>query len=152
MATTKFNSFHVIGISVRTRNEDQHITKDIHNLWNTFINEGTIHKIPNKLDETIYGIYTEYENGASGYYTAIVGCKVSNLDSIPEGMISTTIKDGSYSKFTAKGDVTKDAIPNAWAKIWRSELNRTYLTDFEVYDQRAVDPVNAEVDIFIGVN
>ncbi len=151
MTTTKLNDFHVIGISVRTRNEDQHITKDIQKLWNTFMEQGVSDKIPNKSNETLYGIYTDYENGASGYYKAIVGCKVDSLESIPEGMVGTTIKNGSYSKFVAKGDVTQEAIPDAWAKIWRSDLNRTYATDFEVYDDRAIDPKNAEVDIFVGV-
>ncbi|GAA4277661.1 GyrI-like domain-containing protein [Aquimarina mytili] len=151
MTTTKCNTFHVIGLSVRTRNEDQHITNDIQKLWNTFMERGISNKIPNKIDETLYGIYTDYENGASGYYNAIVGCKVDNLENIPEGMVGTTIKNGNYSKFVAKGDVTKEAIPDVWAKIWRSDLNRTYATDFEVYDDRAVDPTNAEVDIFVGV-
>ncbi|MEW7292535.1 GyrI-like domain-containing protein [Aquimarina sp. 2304DJ70-9] len=151
MITTKLNQFHVIGLSVRTRNKDQHITKDIQNLWNTFIKQNTILKIPNRLDDTLFGIYTDYENGASGYYTTIVGCKVSSLDTIPEGMVGITIKDGDYSRFTAKGDVTKDAIPDAWGKIWNANLNRVFATDFEVYDDRAQDPTNAEVDIFIGI-
>ncbi len=151
MTTTKLNDFHVIGLSVRTRNKDQHITNDIHNLWDTFMKEQIVQKIPNKSDETMYGIYTDYENGPDGDYTAIVGCKVNNLTNIPEGMIGITIKNGNYSKFTAKGDVTKDAIPNAWADIWKTNLQRTFATDFEVYDQRAIDPTNAEVDIFVGV-
>ncbi len=151
MTITKFNEFHVIGLSVRTRNEDQHITKDIENLWNTFMKQGALHKIPNKLEDTLFGIYTDYENGATGKYTTIVGCKVSNLDTIPNGMIGITINNGNYSKFTAKGDVTKNAIPEAWEKIWHTDLNRTFSADFEVYDQRAQDLTNAEVDIFIGV-
>ncbi len=151
MTTTAINEFHVIGLSVRTRNEDQHITLDIQNLWKKFMDEDIIHKIPNKLEDSIFGIYTDYENGAAGYYKAIVGCKVSNLDNIPEGMTGTSIKNGVYSKFTAQGDVTKEAIPNTWAKIWKSDLNRTYTTDFEVYDQRAMDPTDAEVDIFVGI-
>ena len=151
MTTTSFNEFHVIGLSVRTRNEDQHITQDIQNLWKKFIDQETVHTIPNRIEDTMYGIYTDYENGPAGYYTAIVGYKVSTLDNIPEGLVGTTIKDGNYSKFIAKGDVTKDAIPNAWANIWKSDLDRKYTTDFEVYDNRAMDPTNAEVDIFVAV-
>ena len=151
MTATKFNEFHVIGLSVRTRNEDQHITNDIQNLWNTFMAKGIAHKIPNKLEDTLFGVYTDYEYGPNGDYTLTVGCKVSNLEDIPEGMTGTTIQHGNYSQFTAKGDVTKDAIPKAWDKIWKTDLNRAFVTDFEVYDHRAVDPTNAEVDIFIGV-
>jgi predicted transcriptional regulator YdeE len=36
-------------------------------------------------------------------------------------------------------------------KIWQSNLDRTYTTDFEVYDERAQNPANVVVDIFIGV-
>ncbi len=151
MTTTKFEAFHIIGLAKRTRNEDQHITLDIQKLWDTFIANETMHKIPNKLENTLFGIYTDYENAASGYYTAIVGCKVSSLVSIPEGMIGTTIKNGNYTKFIARGDISKDAIPNAWAKIWRSDLDRTYITDFEVYEESAMNTKNAEVDIYIGV-
>ncbi|WP_109299305.1 GyrI-like domain-containing protein [Aquimarina sp. AU474] len=151
MTTKKFDSFHVVGLSVRTRNEDQHVTLDIQKLWETFMAQGAMNKIPNKLEDTLFGIYTDYENGASGYYNAIVGCKVSDLNAIPRGMVGTTIKNGNYLKFTAKGDVTKTAIPEAWAKIWKSNLDRTYTTDFEVYDERAIDPTKAEVDIFVGV-
>ncbi len=152
MTTEKFESFYIIGLSVRTRNEDQHLTNDIHNLWDVFMKKETIHRIPNKLENTLYGVYTDYENRDSGYYTAIVGCKVSTLDTIPDGMIGITINNGTYSKFIAKGDVTKNAIPDTWAKIWKSNLSRTFSTDFEVYDERAINPVNAEVDIFVGVN
>ncbi|GAA4271082.1 GyrI-like domain-containing protein [Aquimarina gracilis] len=152
MTTRKLNGFHVIGLSVRTRNEDQHVTNDIQNLWNDFMNQGIAHKIPNKIEDTIFGIYTDYEDGPNGDYTLIVGCKVSSLDNVPEGMTSTTIKNGSYSKFTAKGDVTKEAIPEVWGEIWKTDLNRTFATDFEVYDHRAMDPTNAEVDIFVGID
>jgi len=47
-------------------------------------------------------------------------------------------------------------IHAAWQKIWSvpaSEMGgkRAFLTDFEVYDQRAADPQHAQVDIHIGV-
>jgi len=115
------------------------------------MNEKIVQKIPNKLEDTMYGIYTDYENGAEGDYTTIVGCKVSNLDHIPEGMMGITIKNGNYSKYTTHGDVTKDAISSIWEHIWKTNLKRTFVTDFEVYDERAIDPTNAEVDIFVGV-
>ena len=28
---------------------------------------------------------------------------------------------------------------------------RTYVADFEIYDQRAVDPANTSLDIYIGI-
>ncbi|MFT5885520.1 MAG: putative transcriptional regulator YdeE [Arcticibacterium sp.] len=37
-------------------------------------------------------------------------------------------------------------------EIWQSDLDRTYATDFEVYDERAQNPEDVEVDIFVGIN
>jgi predicted transcriptional regulator YdeE len=31
------------------------------------------------------------------------------------------------------------------------DSNRSYLSDFEVYDSRAADPSNAILDIYVGV-
>lgn len=151
MTTTSLNEFYVIGLSVRTRNKDQQMEHDIQNLWNDFMEKEVGQKIPNRLDDTLYGIYTDYENGVNGYYKAIVGCKVSSLENIPEGMTGITIKEGDYTKFMAKGDITKDAIPNAWETIWKTNLKRKFTTDFEVYDERAITQSKAEVDIFIAV-
>lgn len=152
MTTKKIEDFHVIGISVRTKNENQETTRDIAKLWNDFMSRKIMNKIPNKIEDTLYAIYTDYESDHSGEYTIVVGCKVSSLEVIPLGMVGTTVKTGDYAKFMAKGDVTKAAIPDAWEKIWKTDLNRVYASDFEVYDDRAMDPTNAEVDIFIGVN
>ena len=45
---------------------------------------------------------------------------------------------------------------DAWQQIWRMFANdiggkRAYQADFEVYNQRAVDPNNTIVDIHIGL-
>ena len=44
----------------------------------------------------------------------------------------------------------------AWQAIWamnESELNgkRRYIADFEIYDDRASDPNNTVVEIYIGI-
>ena len=49
-----------------------------------------------------------------------------------------------------------DVVINAWQQIWKMtsedfEGNRTYISDFEVYDQRANDPANTSLDIYIGI-
>ena len=42
-------------------------------------------------------------------------------------------------------------VYNEWVKIWNSDLDRTFVADFEVYGEKAQDPTNAEVEIFVGV-
>lgn len=152
MSTQHINQFHIIGISVRTTNENMQATKDIPALWDKFMKEQIAGKIPNKIDDTVYCIYTDYEKDHTKPYTTILGCKVKNLDTIPAGMIGKSIEGGDYTPFTAKGNVMQGSVFNEWTKIWNANLPRTFTSDFEVYGAKAQNFENAEVDIFIAVN
>lgn len=152
MKNMKIAAFKIIGISVRTTNENGQASTDIPALWNRFMTEGILDKIPNKINNEIYAIYTEYESDHTKPYTTILGCSVENFDEIPEGMLAKTFDSGSYTEFLAKGDLIKgNAIYNKWMEIWNTNLDRTYTADFEIYGEKAQDPSNAEVAIFIGV-
>ncbi len=143
--------FTVIGISVRTTNENGKSAKDIGELWNKFITEEILAKIPNKEDDTIYSVYTEYESDHTKPYTTILGCKVKNTGSVPDGMITKIIKGGNYVKFVSKGDLTKGSVYKTWSKIWNTDLEREYSTDFELYSEKIQNPNDAEVDIFVAI-
>ncbi len=151
MIKTKLNPFWVIGVSVRTTKKNEKFAKDIPALWDTFTADETMHKIPNKLEDTIYAIYTDYESDHTEAYTMILGCRVENLDAIPEGMTGVQVQKSTYSRFTAKGDITQGVIYDKWVNIWETDLDRTYSTDFEVYGEEAKNPKDAEVDIFIAI-
>ena len=45
----KLEQFYLIGISVRTSNENGQAMTDIPALWNKFMSENWIEKIPNKI-------------------------------------------------------------------------------------------------------
>ncbi len=151
MDIQKITAFTIIGISVRTTNKDEQAAKDIGELWKKFMSEGILDKIPNKIDTTLYSLYTEYDGDYTEPYTTLLGCKVSNLESIPEGMVGKSFDGGNYVKFIAKGDLTKGVVYQSWMKIWKTELDRAYTVDFEVYGEKAQDSENAEVPIFISV-
>ena len=151
MDKVTIKEFTVIGISVRTTNEKGQSAKDIGELWNKFISEGILEKISNRINDTIYSIYTEYESDHTKPYTTILGCKVKNTEVIPSGMMAKTFKSGNYTKFVSKGDLTKGAVYETWSKIWNSDLDRTYTADFEVYGEKAQNPTDAEVDIFVSI-
>ena len=151
MEKVSIKTFQVIGISVRTTNEKGQSSKDIGELWNKFITENILDKIPNKIDNTIYSIYTDYESDHTKPYTTILGCKVESVDTIPNGMIAKTFNRGNYTKFVSKGDLTKGAVYEEWLKIWEMDLEREYSADFEVYGEKAQNPSDAEVDIFVAV-
>lgn len=148
---TTIEKFYVIGISVRTTNEGGKAAKDIPQLWERFMSEDIESKIPAKISRDVYGIYTEYEGDYTQPYTTVLGCKVESLDNIPEGFIGLTIETANYEKYTAKGKMSDDIVYNKWTEIWQSDLDRTYIADFEIYGERSVDMDNAEVDIFISV-
>lgn len=116
-----------------------------------FINDKVLEAIPNKIDNTIYSIYTDYESDHTKPYTTILGCKVKNLDTIPVGMVGKSIKGGNYVKFSTKGDLMKDLVINKWFEIWEMDLNRLFTADFEVFGEKAQNPADAEIDILIAI-
>lgn len=152
MTTQQLEEFRVIGIAVRTTNENGKSAQDIPALWATFMGEGISKKIPNKVSDDLYCIYTDYEQDHTRPYTTILGCKVASLENIPEGMVGKTIESETYTKFVAKGNLAQGAVLDTWIKIWNSDLSRTYTADFEVYGQNSQNPENAEVAIFVAVS
>ena len=144
-------SFHVIGISIRTSNENEQASTDIPVLWNRFFAEGILAKIPNKVNSNLHCIYTDYEKDHTAPYTTILGCQVENLNEIPEGLIGKTFPEANYEVFTAKGNLMQGAVYKEWTKIWNADIPRTFVADFEVYDEKSHNPDNAEVNIFIGI-
>lgn len=151
MENVKLTPFKIIGISVRTTNENGQAAHEIASLWSKFMNEDILRHIPNKIDNTVYSLYTDYESDHTKPYTALLGCKVKSLDAIPEGMFGKTIGGGNYIKIKAKGDLTQGLIVKEWSKIWEMDLERTFTTDFEVFEEKAQDPKAAEVDFFVAI-
>ncbi len=151
MSNQTIKKFNVIGISIRTTNENGQALQDIPALWNKFMTGEIAKQIPNKIDDSVYCIYTEYEKDHTRPYTTILGCKVGNLDTIPNGMVGKTFEEATYAKRTVKGNILQGLVFNEWTKIWSSDIDRAYTADFEVYDERTQDPANAEVDIFVAI-
>ncbi len=148
----EIEQLNIIGIAIRTTNEDNQSGKDIPALWETFMKDAIIERIPNKLNASIYCIYTDYEKDHTKPYTTILGCAVKNLDNVPEGMVGKTIQPAMYSKHIAKGNVMQGSVYNEWVKIWNSDLPRTFTADYEVYGEKAQNFEDAEVELFIAVN
>ena len=95
--------FKVIGISIRTVNAEGRAVTDLGALWGRFYAEKISMRIPNKADDDIYAVYTDYDLDHEGAYTTIIGCKVRSFDGIPEGMTGKEIG----------GDYTNDLLPRA---------------------------------------
>lgn len=144
----KIKPFKIIGIAVQSTNEGGKSIKDLGDLWGRFYSEDFMSKIPNKIDETIYAIYTDYESDFTGRYTAIIGLRVNELNNIPDGMVGRTFEGGTYKKFIAEGEMPQ-AIVKQWQYIWENDkkLTRKYTADFEIYNEDS-----EVVEILIAVN
>ncbi len=151
MKKVNIEPFQLIGISVRTTNQNGQAAKEITEMWGRFMSENLLDSIPNKIDNTLYSLYTDYEGDHTQPYTAILGCRVKHLQDIPEGMVGREFDGGNYAKITARGDLTNGLIVHEWTKIWEMDLERKFTADFEAFGQKAQNPTDAEVDFFIAV-
>jgi len=151
MRTVKIEPFKIIGISIRTTNENGQASQEIADLWQRFMSENVTSKIPNKIDNSVYSLYTEYESDYTKPYTAILGCKVENLNNVPNGMVGKSFNGGTCSKSTAKGDLMQGLVVNQWSKIFEMELDRTYDADFEFFGEKAQNLADAKVEFYVGI-
>ncbi len=151
MKTVTQEEITIVGIEIRTTNENGKAAQDIPALWQRFMQENIKAQIPNRLGDTLYALYTDYESDYNKPYTTIIGCSVSSLDAIPEHLTVKIIPRSTYVKFEAKGNLIQNAVIDTWMQIWQSDLKRAYTTDLEVYDERALDLTNGVADILIAV-
>ena len=155
--TVQLDGFEVIGIAARTNN-----TKEagpdgaIPKLWQRVMQEHVIDHVPEKTGPTLYAVYTDYASDANGDYTLVLGAKVRPATNAPAGMIAKAVPAGRYAVFTSERGPVAKVVVETWMRIWayyQSPANgqRAYRADFELYDERAADPSNAQVDIYIGL-
>ena len=149
--------FTVMGIAARTSNVKE-ITADglIGKQWSRFFQDGIMARIPNKADQSIIAVYTDYSSDKNGEYTFLLGAKVTSDADVPAGMVARKIPAGRYAVFTTEKGPGPKVVPEAWMKINslpRSAVggDRVYRADFELYDERATDPQNLQADVYVGI-
>ena len=149
--------FTVIGIAARTSNAKE-MTADgvIGKQWARLMQEGLLAKIPNKADGAIVAVYTDYASDHNGEYTYVLGARVTSDAEAPAGMVAKKIPAGRYAVFTSEKGPAAKVVPQIWMKINSLPKNsvgsdRTYVADYEIYDQRAIDPQNMVMDVYVGI-
>lgn len=150
------SAFTVIGIEARTTNVKETGGHGvIPAQWQRFFSEGIPQKIPDRIDSNIYAVYSDYASDRNGDYSYLIGVKVTNGTAPPHGMVSKRIQRGKYAVITSATGPFAKVVPEAWQEIFALEdeqkLKREYQTDFELYDQRAQNPQNGQIDIYIGI-
>lgn len=149
----------LVGLSVRTNNKNEMNpqTSKIAELAGRFWGQNIANQISNRQNPGVtFSVYTEYDSNEHGDYTYFIGEEVNAFENIPNTFQKLVIPFSKYQKFTTPEDKIPDVIINAWQQIWKmSESDfsgkRTYIADFEVFDQRASNPNQVVLDIYIGI-
>jgi predicted transcriptional regulator YdeE len=154
----ELQEFSVIGIQVRTNNAREMTGGGaIPKQWASFFKGAIADKIPNKVDSTIYAVYTNYASDHNGDYDFIIGIKVSRVSDVPPGMVAKTVPKGKYAVVASARGPVSQVVPQAWREVYSlddgKELGgvRAYMADFELYDQRSQNPQDSQVDLYIGL-
>ena len=149
--------FTVIGISARTSNAKE-VTEEgvIEKMWGRLFQEGLLSKIPNKADQNIVAIYTDYASDHNGEYTYLLGARVNSDADVPAGMVAKKIPSQKFAVFTSEKGPAQKVVPQIWMKINSLPQDavggdRQYKADFEVYDERATDPEDLQIDVYVGI-
>jgi len=150
--------FWVVGIQARTTNAKEMSGQGvIPQMWGRFFKESIPDRIPNKVDSTIYAVYSGYASDRNGEYDFMIGAKVNAVTGVPAGMAARNVLAGRYEVIPSASGPMEQVVPAVWRQVWEMEDKHTlggaraYQTDFEVYDQRSQDPKNSQVDVYIGL-
>ena len=149
--------FSVVGIAIRTSNAEQASPEaPIGKMWQRFFHEGVLAAIPNKADANIVALYTEYSSDKDGAYTYVLGARVTKVEAVPPGMVAKDVPAGKYALFTSERGPAPKVVPEMWRRVWSVPKDalggeRAYQTDYELYDERARNPADSVVDLYIGV-
>lgn len=149
----------LVGLTARTNNKNEMNpqTSKIGELAGRFWSQNIATQIPDRRNPGItLSVYTEYDSNEHGDYTYFIGEEVSSFENTPSELQRLTIPAAKYQKFTTPSGKMPEVVISAWQQIWKMASDdfggdRAYIADFEAYDQRAIDPANTSLDIYIGI-
>lgn len=138
-----------VGVAARTNNTSPDAGAVIGGLWSRFFQDGVYASIPGKVNAKALGIYTDYAGDEKADYLALAACETAKEPEEEAGEYAIChIPAGRYAKFVIHGDMVK-AVSAAWQAIWQMDLPRSFVCDFEEYqDDRMED---AEIHIYVGL-
>lgn len=144
-------AFDVVGVSEIISSKEQ-AEGAIGALWKSFFEKmdgldlGDIRE-----DDLTYAVYSDYEGDYTQPYRLTIGYKVSVDSKDPEGLFRSHVQLDDYALLQARGEQPK-ALVEAWETVWKSDLDRYYKSDFEVYGPRFFEEDGGgEVLVAVGV-
>lgn len=139
------NDRKIAGIAILTNNAEAAST--IPALWEKFYGESTAGKIPGAVSDSVYAIYTNFENEGKnneGQYTFLIGMEIEAEGDMPTGMNTIEIPSSRYHIFDVEAGKPEKVI-DTWMDIWsNNNLNNSYKCDFEEYK------ASGKIAIYIG--
>ena len=141
----------VAGISIRTSNAKAFEEIPLH--WKTFFEKEILSTIPEKINDDIYAVYTEYDRIPQSAddiyslgYTFIIGAAVNRADRLPSTLVSTIVPATKRAVFPIEPG-NPELVGAAWQKIWQmQDLLRAFAPDYEHYS------VNGDIDILVSLS
>ncbi|MCM3020039.1 GyrI-like domain-containing protein [Priestia megaterium] len=150
----KVNEFTVVGVPIRTDEPVEETgTGLIPEHWQTFYKQQLANKIANKVNGNTFALYTEFEYDQKMDFTFALGYEVLPGGELKDDMREFTIPEGEYMVFTTAVGPARQVVVEAWAYIreWAKKNHRAYKIDFELYDERCIDPEYSQVDIYVSI-
>ena len=155
--TTLAAPIYVAGYSVRTTGAAEATGQgEIVKLWTRFFTDGLAEGIPHRSNQNLMVVYSDYPSDPGGEFTYLLGSQVDTVEGLPKDMVFRKIPAGNYAVITSPRGPLQEVIPNTWKQIATmtpADLGgkRSFVMDYEVYDERAADPGNAIVEFHLGL-
>ena len=139
----QYHELKVVGILCKTSRRYGACYQDILHLWQKWARESLILQIPHRVSDHIYNIYTDYAADDVSSFSVILGCQVSSLKVIPEGMTSRVFPPVTFACYEQV---------EVWEEVNQEKAyERNYIYDFELYDPTAIDLEQQRVITMISI-
>ncbi len=95
--------------------------------------------------EDVYCVYHDYEGGFMDPYGMTIGNRSSPAD-VPEGLHRADVPRQQVVTYNVKGPQPQTLIAE-WQAIWGSDLDLSYLADYDIYDANDPQTVSVRVGV-----
>lgn len=149
-AAWKETTLHGLMLKEKTIHANGRSGIDCGRLWRDFDLGKYAENMPGRLGDEVFAVYHRYDGNHEQPFSYFVGCRVAPDTELLPQLHRLTIPEGLYLHVTAAGKMPR-CMSDAWQEIHRGAIPRSYLLDFEVYDERSNDWSNATIDIYLSV-
>ncbi len=142
--------FWIGGLSAKTDCDPNALSSSLGHLWQQFNVQNIVGQLPERIGNQIYCVYTDYCDEDPIPNNIILGGRVGSPEDVPKHLSTVEVPAGTYAVIHAEGHLPF-ATRDAWESIDGESMDRSFRTDFEIYDARSLAPGKAEVEICIGL-